>query len=142
MQYQHQVPSLKFSPCISIPVIFNSKAITSCIRIPYESHNLKSQLHYSPKKSTQSSSNLWLSLPLYKQYEPFYHIFHGLRPIMTCLFNPTQYQDNLHGRHTKPYTVPYSRPGDNYNKPHQPLVSNLVITKIKEGHQLSICNRI
>ena len=27
-------------------------------------HNLKSQLHYSPEKSTQSSSNPWLPLAL------------------------------------------------------------------------------
>ena len=102
------LPSLRFSSCISILVVLEAKPITSCTEISYESHNLKSQFHYSPEKSTHSSSNPWLSLAYHRQYEPFHCISYDQRSIMTCLSNPAQYQGNLHGHHTRPYMRLYS----------------------------------
>ena len=81
---------------------------TSRIGIPWESHNPKYQFHYLPKKSTISSNNPWTSLAFHNLYRPFYYISHDLRSLMTCLSDSAQYQGNLHGHHTRRYTMLYS----------------------------------
>ena len=48
-------------------------------------HNLKSQLHYLPEKSSQSSSNPWLSLAIHNEYEPFCCIPYDQRSMMPYL---------------------------------------------------------
>ena len=68
---------LKISPHASQYQLF----LTS-IKSPYVpkylmNYKLKSQVHYSPGRSSQSSSNPWLLLAFLNEYKPFYHIFYN-----------------------------------------------------------------
>ena len=51
---------------------------------------------------------------------PFCYLSHYQRFIMICLSDLTQYWGNLHGHHTRPYTMPYLRPCGNC---HHKLIS-------------------
>ena len=86
-----------------------------------------------------------ISLAYHKLYVTFYHTSHGLRSIMTCLFDSTQYQGNLYSHDTRPYSKSYLSPyGNCHHKETSPIIGDQtqLPPKTKESHHPSMSTRI
>ena len=139
------LPSLKFSSCISVPIVLNAKSITSCLGTPWEI--IQSQI---PSRLFTWKGHIILKYPLaitsHHQWDiPFFLTFHHLRSIMICLFDPAQYQGNLYSHHTRPYTKSYLSSCGNYHRKDTSLITGdqtQLSPKTRESHHPSMSTKI
>ena len=92
-------PLLKISPHASQYQLSLMSIKSPHVPEYFTNYKLKSQVHDSPRRSSQSSSNLWLSLALLNEYNPFCYIFYDYGKRFESLmikvmvpWRPTDYQ--------------------------------------------------